>query len=742
MAKFCTECGSPLAEGARFCTSCGKPVPGFTAPAAAVVSSVSETVAEAESTIAKEAAVVTESVESAVEAAPEAVAEAVEEAVPEAAAAAPEVLTPVENTVKEAVPTEGWFSTGEVPAVNAEKAAPVVEGTLPPAGAAPVTPTATVPPVTEQYVPVPPVGGAAPAGEPAKKKGHKGLIIGIIAFLLLAGAAVAAYFLFFSKKPVNLNDYITVTFEKYDGYGDVKIGVDKERFVQETAPKINIKEATGEEAAELLTLLYASAAEAEYDADDGSLSNGDKVKIVWDKEVLESKEGKDFLNELGIKLNYQNFEVTVEGLEDLHDFDPFQKVELDLSGRTGFGYLYLNYPYKDEYSYLSFEADKTSDLSNGDQVVVTCHVSDTDELARRFGCKLESETLTKTYTISTLEDILSYDVFESIIVTFTGYDGYGDVQLEQKSDDYYWSIGFSTSEYERGTLKNGDKITVICKTYSTLEEIARDHGWQPAGPLEKEYVVEGLQEYEKVDVFEYLDYEFTGEEGNGTLTISWKEDAPEFTRYINFEKKTFTGLSNGDKVTIKITGYSRQEKYIIQDYGMLADPLEKEITVEGFSVPLTDASQITPALEAQLRSECESWLQESADYGDATLKAMDYVGSYVAHNPDGSPVNVLMPVYQITLDLWGTELVFGLAFEVDELKILPDGTSDTDGEPLDPVPMNNDAFKITFNVENPADKQVYEYWAYGFDKEYIPTYDTWLSEYLELEGYTWTLKTP
>jgi len=33
MAKFCANCGNPMAEGARFCASCGAAVPGQPAPA-------------------------------------------------------------------------------------------------------------------------------------------------------------------------------------------------------------------------------------------------------------------------------------------------------------------------------------------------------------------------------------------------------------------------------------------------------------------------------------------------------------------------------------------------------------------------------------------------------------------------------------------------------------------------------------------------------------------------------------
>ena len=736
MAKFCTECGSPLTEGARFCTSCGKPVPGFTAPVEAVAAAAETVKTEAAAAVSEEVSAVQEAVESV----PETVAETVENtvSVPE------ETLTSVENTVKEAVPAEsGWFATEELP--------PVTNAEVPPAATepAPAANPTPVPPVTEQYVPVTPAAAPAPAPEkPEKKKGHKGLIIGIIAFLVLAGAAVAAYFLFFSKKPVNLNDYVTVTFEKYDGYGEAKIEVDEERFVEETAAKIGTKtisgqQISGEEAAQVLTLLLYSASTAEYDADKGCLSNGDKVRIVWNRETLDDKEAQELFNSLGIKLNCPDFEVTVEGLEPLREYDPFENLKLELSGRTGYGSLYLSQNSNDYYYYLDFEADKTENLSNGDVVTVTCTVRDTDELARRFGWKPASETLTKTYTISTLEDIVTYDVFESVVVTFTGYDGFGDVELSQKNDDYYWAIGFSTSDYPRGTLKNGDKITVICSLYSSLEDLARYSGWQPAGPLEKEFIVEGLEGYEKVDVFEFLNYEYSGTDGDGTLTISWKEDAPEFTRYINFENVKFSGLKNGDKVKIVITGYSRQEKYIIQDYGMLADPLEKEITIEGFSVPLTDASQITPALETMLRTECETWLTETADYGDATLKGFVYKGSYAGYDPSGNYANTLMPVYEITLDLWGTDLVFGLAFEVDDLTLLPDGSPALEeGEGLDPIPMNGDEFKATFNVVNPTDKQTYEYWAYGFDKQYIPTYSDWLSNYLQLDGYTWTYKAP
>ena len=67
------------------------------------------------------------------------------------------------------------------------------EAAAPKAAAAPAAEKATVPAAT-------PAPAAAPAAAPAKKKKKTGLIIGIIiAILALAGAGVAAFFLFFNK---------------------------------------------------------------------------------------------------------------------------------------------------------------------------------------------------------------------------------------------------------------------------------------------------------------------------------------------------------------------------------------------------------------------------------------------------------------------------------------------------------------------------------------------------------------
>ena len=191
MAKFCPNCGNPVArETAAFCAKCGfkldptpaaAPAPAEPAPAAPVVEAAP---------------------------APAPVAEPVVEPVVEPAPVAEPVAAPVAEPVVDAAPApvaEPVAEPAPVAPVVAAAVAPAVEAAPAPAPA-PAAPVEAAPAAAPAPEPIPfeapsgPVPVAAPLGvvpeEPKKKKGKGGLIalfvaVGVVALALIG---VGVYF--------------------------------------------------------------------------------------------------------------------------------------------------------------------------------------------------------------------------------------------------------------------------------------------------------------------------------------------------------------------------------------------------------------------------------------------------------------------------------------------------------------------------------------------------------------------
>ena len=191
MAKFCPNCGNPVArETAAFCAKCGfkldptpaaAPAPAEPAPAAPVVEAAP---------------------------APAPVAEPVVEPVVEPAPVAEPVAAPVAEPVVDAAPApvaEPVAEPAPVAPVVAAAVAPAVEAAPAPAPA-PAAPVEAAPAASPAPEPIPfeapsgPVPVAAPLGvvpeEPKKKKGKGGLIalfvaVGVVALALIG---VGVYF--------------------------------------------------------------------------------------------------------------------------------------------------------------------------------------------------------------------------------------------------------------------------------------------------------------------------------------------------------------------------------------------------------------------------------------------------------------------------------------------------------------------------------------------------------------------
>lgn len=204
------------------------------------------------------------------------------------------------------------------------------------------------------------------------------------------------------KTTIELDGYLTISFEGYDTRGTAKAVFDTDSFVTDYKDSLrykggqaNTRAGSYENAA---AALLGECVSGSLDKSD-HLSNGDTVTWVW--EIDEEKAEQDF----NVKFQYSNKEQEVEGLPEAETFDPFDNIDVVFDGTVPFGTVTIQQRSSTGmYAGISYRSDKSDGLSNWETVTVYAEASDGgnlgDELLDGYG-KLPSVT-EKTYTVSGL----------------------------------------------------------------------------------------------------------------------------------------------------------------------------------------------------------------------------------------------------------------------------------------------------------------------------------------------------
>lgn len=233
------------------------------------------------------------------------------------------------------------------------------------------------------------------------------IVIGALVLCLVIGLASV-----FIKPTINLNNYLAVSFEGYDTVGKAVVTFDKDGFESEYEKKLGKR--TGEKLSvfDILDLndffpasdsfLY-SCVDGSLDIDNG-LSNGDIVTYRWDcnDELV--------LERYGLKLEYNDVEYTVLGLEEAEIFNPFDGIEVVFEGISPRGTASVS----GECSALAardlrYELDVNYGLSNGEKVTMTAsalYYNDPVEYCiENYG--MIPSPLTKEYVVEGLDRYVS-----------------------------------------------------------------------------------------------------------------------------------------------------------------------------------------------------------------------------------------------------------------------------------------------------------------------------------------------
>lgn len=249
----------------------------------------------------------------------------------------------------------------------------------------------------------------------------------VLSLLCLVGCGAG------SARTIDLKDYLTYSFEGYDkGYGFINSGLDYESFEEK------LYELYSSEDAELVQGMISNL-ENEIDGAwdrDQALSNGDTVTYKWAVDTESIKET--------YHLNVICDDITAEvtGLTELGEFDPFEGLEIEVSGMAGEGLLEMH---SSKYPELVFTANKTRQLSPGDKVTISLSGSDI------------AAACIENYQALPLSTEMTYTVgpMDTMITTVAEITPELDTSIRKQLDDYLVSI-YAADDYK--TLTSYDVL--------------------------------------------------------------------------------------------------------------------------------------------------------------------------------------------------------------------------------------------------------------------------------------------
>ncbi len=380
--------------------------------------------------------------------------------------------------------------------------------------------------------------------ESVKKANKKtwAIIIGAVVVLILGIVLIATH-----KKTVNLDKYVIVEYDGYDGSGRATVSLDKRKFINDNEKlKVNVSKLRKYAAltdldgvldsldygysADISDIIASQGASVLYSCVNGAgeldkydqLSNGDEIVYTWD--IEEESVIEDLLN---CKLKYSDQTFVVDGLEKVETFDPFENIELVYSGMAPDGRLEIDGTQSGYSQGLYYSADKYDGLSNGDVVTITVtHDYSDSEYVNNYG-RLP-DPLTKTYTVDGLaayittsseidDDLIEMmqrqaeDVITSNIASNYNYDYYDNQSLDLDSLEY---LGYYFLTPKNGSMSSSRVYVVYEATIELTMDVA-DEGT----------VTEDLSRYMYVSFnAPMLDTDGTGAVDVSSASLGWKSD--------------------------------------------------------------------------------------------------------------------------------------------------------------------------------------------------------------------------
>lgn len=285
-------------------------------------------------------------------------------------------------------------------------------------------------------------------------------IIGIpvVAVALIIFAVVSLGKISENARTINLDEYVVIKSEGYDGFGTASASIDWDGIEKKYGSKIKINSEIQNQYGGLVTLMkpmdYLKAAvNVSLDKNTG-LANGDVIKytLTVDEGVYKT---------LNCKLEYENGTKKINTLQTVETFDVFEDLEVKFEGCSPNGTVSFNYV-GEILDNQDFVCDKNKGLQNGDIITISLKNENASEYAEAFQ-KIPKST-SKEYKVSGLKEyIISYSqISDELLVEYKAEAE--DVVYSYIAKDYDYTSSYSVSDvnyegYMALYPKKSDEIT-------------------------------------------------------------------------------------------------------------------------------------------------------------------------------------------------------------------------------------------------------------------------------------------
>ena len=378
------------------------------------------------------------------------------------------------------------------------------------------------------------------------------------------------------------------------------------------------------------------------------------------------------------------------GVKDEDAADPYYLLNSLTSGSKKWKKLSDLYSMMD--STFQGSLDKTTDLSNGDEIVFEWNNNkdQMEQIEKDFKVSFSCKEMKKD--VEGLAKIQEFDPFEDVEVKFSGYAPNGTAEIQNNSEYNYETPYLDVELDKRDGLSNGDKVTVsvvnaVDDEDTFRENCIRDWGVAPSA-VTKEYTVEGLDEMEDYDPFEHIIVSFSGTSPDTTINITNNTGIED----LEFEADKYEKLKLGDTVTVTAKGYYDEDPAELCAYeGKNLTVTSKEYTVENVPKYADQLSEIPQDMLDKMDQNAQDKLNAYAanNWSDEErLVGISLEGEYFLYVKDGadtydywsgeSTYNKLFLVYKVSVEADGKPYEYYYYSRFSNIIIMEDGTCSLD----------------------------------------------------------------
>lgn len=427
-------------------------------------------------------------------------------------------------------------------------------------------------------------------------------------FAVVGGiAAIVAVILIVTNitSTINLNDFVTIEVDGYNGYGTAFISVDWDAMEAKYGDKVKFSKEAKEGLGAFGGILDGISAfdslrgsvDVSLDTDEG-LSNGDEIHYTWDID-------DELFQYVSCKLKYTEGTYTVEGLKEAETFDPFADLTVTFEGISTNGELNMEYA-GEELNPYDFSCDTAYGLANGDTVTITLDDYLVEYCLMELG-KIPS-VMEKTYTVEGLSEYVTD--FSAIPQEFLD-----SMKKEAEDAIYAYTAQQYGSDYTLGELTYGGYVLSAVSSatdfYGTLNDLCLIYTGTVTG---KDEELPATTVYYPVEFTDILST-------NGEMSYDELEGIRGYASLSGYWFST-------DGYLNPVVCYEDLATYYGDNYHVTSgDGFE----VYGGAEAVTALSQLTDGIRTTLQTAAQAEIQaEIADYAEeVTASELTFVGEYL-----------------------------------------------------------------------------------------------------------------